>query len=48
MSCRVAIFGFGAQAVLTHKDPIANLIDHVANPTGNNILTNFGRVFGQN
>lgn len=43
----VAVFGFGAQAVLTHKDPIANLFDHLANPGLNNILTNFGRVFGQ-
>ena len=32
---------------MTHKDPIANLIDHVNNPTGENILTNFGRVLGQ-
>jgi hypothetical protein len=28
--------------VLTGKGPYENLLDHLSNPTGNNILTNFG------
>jgi light-harvesting complex I chlorophyll a/b binding protein 3 len=43
----IAVFGFGAQAVLTHEGPFTNLLNHLSDPTGNNILTNFGRVFGQ-
>jgi light-harvesting complex I chlorophyll a/b binding protein 3 len=38
----IAMFGYGAQAVLTGKGPFENLLDHLSNPTGNNILTNFG------
>lgn len=43
----LAMFGFGAQSVLTGKGPFENLMDHLSNPVGNNILTNFGHPFGQ-
>jgi light-harvesting complex I chlorophyll a/b binding protein 3 len=43
----LAMFGYGAQAVITRQGPFANLLDHISDPTHNNILTNFGRVFGQ-
>ena len=37
-----AVFGYGAQAVITAEGPFKNLRDHLADPTGHNILTNFG------
>lgn len=37
----LAVFGMGAQAVLTQKGPFANLIDHLADPVNCNMLTNF-------
>ncbi|KIY99446.1 Chlorophyll a-b binding protein 8 [Monoraphidium neglectum] len=40
----LAVFGFGAQAIATQKGPYQNLLDHLADPTGNNILTNFAKV----
>ena len=43
----IAVLGFGAQAVLTRQGPFQNLLDHLANPTANNILTNFGRIYNQ-
>lgn len=43
----VAVFGFGAQAVLTREGPFQNLLDHLSNPAANNILTNFGRIYNQ-
>ncbi|KAK9829456.1 hypothetical protein WJX72_005967 [[Myrmecia] bisecta] len=43
----LAMFGYGAQAVITREGPFANLTAHLSDPTHNNILTNFGRVFGQ-
>lgn len=43
----IACFGYGAQATITREGPIQNLLDHLADPVGNNILTNFGKVYGQ-
>jgi light-harvesting complex I chlorophyll a/b binding protein 3 len=43
----LAMFGFGAQAVLTGNSPCDNLIDHLSDPVNNNILTNFSHPFGQ-
>ena len=40
----IAMLGYGAQAVMTQKGPFACLTDHLSNPTGANILTNFGKV----
>ncbi|KAG1658926.1 hypothetical protein FOA52_003096 [Chlamydomonas sp. UWO 241] len=42
----LAMFGYGAQAVITREGPWANLTHHLADPVNNNILTNFGKVFG--
>lgn len=38
----LAVFGYGAQAVITAEGPFKNLTDHLSDPTGHNILTNFG------
>ena len=43
----LACFGYGAQAVMTREGPFKNLLDHLSDPTGHNILTNFATVQGQ-
>ncbi|PNH12057.1 Chlorophyll a-b binding protein 8, chloroplastic [Tetrabaena socialis] len=42
----LAMLGYGAQATLTQQGPYQNLLDHLADPVNNNILTNFGKAFG--
>jgi light-harvesting complex I chlorophyll a/b binding protein 3 len=42
----LAIFGFGAQAVITHTDPVKNLLDHLHDPFGSNLVTNLTLAFG--
>ena len=37
---QLAVFGYGAQAVMTGEGPFKNLTDHLSNPTANNLLTN--------
>jgi light-harvesting complex I chlorophyll a/b binding protein 3 len=42
----LAIFGYGAQAILTGEGPWQNLKDHLANPVGSNLVSNLGKVGG--
>ena len=37
----LAMFGYGAQATMTNKGPFQNLLDHLSDPVGQNLLTNF-------
>lgn len=41
----LAVFGYGAQAVMTGEGPFKNLTDHLSDPTGKNILTNLASAF---
>nr|6SL5_3 Chain 3, Chlorophyll a-b binding protein, chloroplastic [Dunaliella salina] len=38
----LAMFGYGAQAVITGDGPFDNLLAHLADPTGANLITNLG------
>jgi len=40
----LAMFGYGAQAVITKASPVQNLMDHLADPIHNNILSNFSNM----
>lgn len=42
----LAMLGFAAQASMTGVGPYQNLMDHLSNPTGANLLTNLGTVGG--
>lgn len=42
----MAMLGFGAQAVMTGKGPFECWLDHLADPFGANILTNWGNIMG--
>lgn len=42
----IACFGFGAQAVITGKGPVQNLTDHLSSPFSENLLSNFGKIYG--
>jgi light-harvesting complex I chlorophyll a/b binding protein 3 len=42
----IAMLGYFVQAAVTHEGPYENLCAHLANPTGANILTNFGKIGG--
>jgi light-harvesting complex I chlorophyll a/b binding protein 3 len=42
----LAMLGFAAQASMTGVGPYQNLMDHLGNPTGANLLTNLGSVGG--
>eukprot|EP00798_Chlamydomonas_sp_ICE-L_P020455 gene20455-27243_t len=39
----LAMFGYGAQAVITREGPYENLCKHLSAPTENNIVANFGQ-----
>jgi light-harvesting complex I chlorophyll a/b binding protein 3 len=44
----LAVFGYGAQAILTGVGPYENLKQHLADPFGHNILTNLSYAAGGN
>ena len=42
----IAMLGFAAQGTLTNKGPVTNLVEHIADPTNNNIANTFARLYG--
>ncbi len=40
----LAMLGFFAQAAVTRKGPLQNLLDFIVDPAGDNIATNVGRL----
>ena len=42
----LAIFGYGAQAILTGEGPWQNLKDHLANPVSANLVGNLNKIGG--
>jgi light-harvesting complex I chlorophyll a/b binding protein 3 len=40
----LAMLGFFVQASFTHASPVENLVAHLSDPSGANILTTFGNV----
>lgn len=42
----MAFFGIGAQACITGEGPVANITKHIADPFGENMLTNFAHIGG--
>jgi light-harvesting complex I chlorophyll a/b binding protein 3 len=42
----MAFFGIMVQAIITGEGPVKNLTDHVTDPFGHNLLTNFANVGG--
>ena len=42
----LAVFGYGAQAIMTGEGPWQNLKDHLAAPTTANLLGNLGKICG--
>lgn len=42
----MACFACGAQAIMTGEGPVKNLVDHVTDPFGHNLLVNFSNIGG--
>lgn len=40
----ISMLGFAAQASITGKTPVQNLLDHISDPLNNNLLANTAKV----